>query len=300
MKRVWDFDMTPQGIYDHLSRFVVGQEEAKRTLSTALRTHYKRVRMRMMQDDGKKPPVDPDLIPKETLLVIGPTGCGKTHLLRTAGKIMDVPCHSVSMTSFTEEGYVGDSVQSILSGLIPLADNYLPLAQVAMVFLDEICKKARRAVGGGSYRDVSGEGVIHGLLAMLDTGGSKIQVPSQVTDRRGGAYTMVEFDTRDTFFVLGGAFSGLAEVIAADTGGRRRLGFGAATDTPRDAQLRESELLHMAKPHHVAQYGFSPEFCGRIGSIAVMDPLSLDDLRHIMLEIEDAVVKQQQAPCTLR
>ena len=304
MSRVFGFNSTPEQIYTQLSQWVVGQDETKRTLASALRAHYRRVQMRMIQDGGKVPPIDPDIIPKETLLVIGPTGCGKTHLLRTAARVVDVPFRSVSMTAYTEEGYVGDSVESILSGLIPLADNYLPLAEKGMVFLDEVDKKARRALGMSSYRDVSGEGVQMGLLAMLDTGGSRIHVPSQVTDRKQGGYSLVEFDTRDTFFVLGGAFLGLAEIIAKRVGGKESLGFAAPSDaarpsTARDAKLRVCELLHAVQPEDIVEYGFVPELVGRIGSIAVVDPLSRDDMRRIMLDVDDAVVKQQQARAQL-
>lgn len=297
LRLVYEWNMTPTQIHAELSRWVAGQDEAKRILATALRSHYGRVRMRMDQDGGRTPRVNPDMISKDVPLVIGPTGCGKTLLLRSAAKLVSVPWHSVSLVSFTEEGFVGDSVGSILSALLPPADNYRPLAEVGIVFLDELCKKARRVMHGS--RDVSGEGAINGLLAMLDTHGSKIHVPSQVTDRRSGSYVMVEFDTKDTFFVLGGAFAGLAEIIAADLGGRRRMGFGAAADTPRDAQLREAELLHMVQPHHIAQYGFSEEFCGRIGPITVVDPLSREDLRTIMCDLEDAVVKMNQARAQL-
>jgi len=301
LARINDFDATPAQIHRELSRWVAGQDAAKRTLATAVRTHYRRVQMRMVEESGKPPLVRPDLLPRETVLLLGPTGCGKSFTCRTLSRIVDVPCTHIAATSFSEVGYVGGDASDALSYAISASDGYIPLAEKSVVFIDEVDKKARRAVGNSSsYRDVSGEGVQVALLEMLDTGGSKIFVCPSVSGRRNPNQPLVEFDTRDTFFLLGGAFVGLADIIGRRIGGRKRMGFTPRDeDTPRDAQLREAELLHETLPEDLTEFGLIRELVGRFGSYAVFDPLSRDDLKHIMTEVEDAVVKQHEARAQL-
>lgn len=227
MSRIFNFDDTPQEIFDDLSRWVVGQDAAKRTLSTAVRNHYKRVQMRMVEETGKRPMVNPDLLSKESVLLLGPTGCGKSYVCRSVSRIVDVPYWKDSMAKYTEDGYVGNSADELLSSLISVSDGYIPLAEKGMLFLDEVDKKAKRNVSGS--RDVSGEGLQVALLEMLDTGGSKVFVCPFAAGRRNPNQPLVEFDTRDTFFILGGAFVGLSDIIANRIGSKvKRMGFGSS------------------------------------------------------------------------
>lgn len=295
LQSILDFDITPKRIHAELSRRVAGQSAAKRTLATAVRGHYSRVQARMADRTGERTTADADSLPRESVLLLGPTGCGKSFTCRSLSRIVNVPFWRDSMTKYTEDGYVGNSADELLSSLITVSDGYIPLAEKGMLFLDEIDKKATQMTRTG-FRDVSGEGVQMALLEMLDTDGTTVFVCPSVGGRRNPNQQLVEFNTGDVFFILGGAFVGLADIISRRIGGRRRrLGFGGAVDRPVDMQLRESELLHEIEPEDLIEYGLIPELVGRIGGYAVFDPLTIDDLRHIMLDVEDAVVRQQQA-----
>ena len=298
LKRVFTWDMTPQQVFDELSRWVAGQDAAKRTLATAVRTHYRRVQMRMVDEKGKAAPIRPDLLPKESVLLLGPTGCGKSFTCGTlARRILDVPYHQQAATNFSEVGYVGGDVLDMLSAVVSASDGYLPLSTKSVIFVDEIDKAAKKDTHGS--RDVSGEGVQIQLLELLDLG-TKVYVCPSVTGRRNPNQPLVEFDTTDTMFILGGAFVGLPDIIRRRIGGRKRMGFAPHDgDTPHDAQSREAAALHECLPEDLISFGLIPELIGRVNSYAVFDPLSRDDLRHIMTEVEDAVVRQHQARAQL-
>ena len=298
LKRVFTWDMTPQQVFDELSRWVAGQDAAKRVLATAVRTHYRRVQMRMIEEKGKAAPVKADLLPKESVLLLGPTGSGKSFTCRTLARgILDVPYHQQSTANFSEVGYVGGDVSDMLSAAVSAADGYLPLATKAVLMIDEVDKAAKKDVHGS--RDVSGEGVQIQLLELLDVG-SKVWVCPFVSGRRNPNQPLVEFDTTDTMFILGGAFVGLSDIIGRRIGGRRRMGFAPrGHDTPQDVQSREAAALHECLPEDLIAFGLIPELVGRLGSYAVFDPLSVGDLRHVMTEVEEAVVKQHHARAQL-
>jgi ATP-dependent Clp protease ATP-binding subunit ClpX len=297
LARIGAFDMLPLQIHSELSRRVAGQDEAKRTLATAVRGHYRRGQMRMLEESDEHPPVRPDLLPKETVVLLGPTGCGKSFTCRTLSTIVDAPYWGDSLAKYTAEGWVGNSVEELLGALVSVSDSFVPLAEKGILFLDEVDKKAKRAAPGA--RDVGGEDLQFSLLQILETGGAKVFICPFVGGRRNPNQPLVEFDTRDVFFILGGAFVGLADIVGRRLGGRDRLGFGTPTDTPRDRQMRESELLHEALPCDLIEFGLIPELVGRCGSLAVFDPLSRGELRSILLDVDDAVVEQQRARAQL-
>ena len=296
MNAISSFDLTPEEMFERLSDKVVGQDEAKRVLSSEIRKHYLRVQNRIAENAKGADISVADAIQKENLLLIGPTGTGKTHLCRTASEIVSVPFWSTPMTSFTESGYTGDSVESILAALITRA-GHPALAEKGIVYLDEIDKKASRVVHtSGGNRDISGEGVQAAILGIVDTRGTTVTIPPTPIGKQGYRYAG-PFHTRDVMFILGGAFPGLVDVIGRRVGGgKRSVGFGSECGTKeslRDKVLRDYDILHQVIHEDIVEYGFLPELVGRIGMIAVLDPLTEDDLRSIMLDTDDAVVGQQ-------
>lgn len=290
---ILEFNMTPKEIYNNLSKYIVGQDDAKTKLSVAIRRHYSRLKIKILNLTDEKTPIS---IPKENILLIGPTGSGKTYTCKNISNIVSAPFWSASMSGFTEDGYVGDSVENLMSSLLRESGYFTQLAECGILFLDEIDKKAMKTVGNPSItRDVSGEGVQAALLDMIDTNGSIMNVGLNLGGRKHSQRYTEKINTKDILFILGGAFSGLSDVIRKRTSSNKKIGFGInhMELNATDKQKEENDLLHSVIHEDIIEYGFLPELVGRLGTIAVLDPLSQDDLKHILIDIENAVIKQQ-------
>jgi len=270
---------TPHQLYDELSEYVVGQEEAKRALSVAVYNHYKRISVEEVDDDGVE-------IAKSNILLLGPTGSGKTLLAQTLARSLDVPFAIADATTLTEAGYVGEDVENILLKLIVAADYDVERAEVGIIYIDEIDKIARKAENLSITRDVSGEGVQQALLKIVE--GCEASVPPQ-GGRKHPQQELIHIDTTNILFILGGAFVGLADIVA-DRVGKKAVGFTA--DMPESKKREEAELLHQVLPEDLNKFGMIPEFVGRIPVIRTLDRLTRDDLVRILTEPKNALVKQ--------
>ena len=271
---------SPHKIKEHLDTFVIGQDKAKEALSIAVYNHYKRLEYNEIRSD------DDVEIEKSNVLLVGPTGCGKTMLARAIAKMLNVPFAIADATVLTEAGYVGEDVDSIISRLLQAANMDEKEAEHGIIFLDEIDKIARKSANPSITRDVSGEGVQQGLLKLLEGTEAKINPQG---GRKHPEQKLITIDTRNILFICGGAFEGLDEIISERTekGG---MGFGAAIHTREKKSL--SELFDKCEPDDLVRFGLMPELVGRLPVTVALDELDEDALRRILTEPKNAIIKQ--------
>jgi len=270
--------LTPKELKSLLDQYVIGQEEAKKTLSVAVYNHYKRIFKKSEENDTD--------IAKSNILLIGPTGSGKTLLAQSIARFLDVPIAIADATNLTEAGYVGEDVENILTKLLMAADGEVEKAEKGIVFIDEVDKIARLGENRSITRDVSGEGVQQALLKIIE--GSVVNIPPK-GGRKHPNQDFIQIDTSNILFICGGAFDGLNDMIKRRLGGNT-MGFGQK----KRSKSEEESLLHLVEPDDLVGYGLIPELIGRLHVIATLNPITVEDMVRILTEPKNALVKQYQ------
>ena len=270
--------LTPKELKNILDQYIIGQDDAKKTLSVAVYNHYKRI--------FKDIPDDETTLTKSNVLLIGPTGSGKTLLAQTIAKYLDIPLAIADATSLTEAGYVGDDVENVITRLLQASNGDVQKAQQGIIFIDEIDKVARMGENRSITRDVSGEGVQQAMLKIIE--GSTVNVPPK-GGRKHPGQDAIAIDTTNILFICGGAFDGMEDIISKRQGGNI-LGFNQTKITKKD----EQNLLSLVEPDDLTKYGLIPELIGRLHMVATLKSITKDEMVHILTQPKNCLVKQYQ------